>query len=129
MTAKESLYPKDWFDKAQKDIRRVENILKSDEDFEDAGFHLQQAIEKYFKGYLLSKGWKLERTHDLVKLLNLIIVYKPEFEQFRSLCLRVTEYYIEERYPFLLESGLNKEDIENSLDSTKNLISEIMKLS
>ncbi len=48
--AKESRYWKDWLDKAEKDLQRVEKRLK-DGDIEDAAFHLQQAIEKYLKGY------------------------------------------------------------------------------
>ena len=35
-----------------------------------AGFYLQQAMEKYLKAFLLSKKWKLKRTHDLEVLLN-----------------------------------------------------------
>ena len=60
----ESRLPHDWFDKASKDLRRVE-ILLATEDVEGAGFHLQQAAEKYLKGYLLGKGWPLRRIHDL----------------------------------------------------------------
>jgi len=52
---KESRLPPDWFDKAGKDLWRVEILLAAD-DIEGAGFHLQQAAEKYLKGYLLHKG-------------------------------------------------------------------------
>ena len=61
---RESLLSEDWFDKAAQDMRRVEILLAAD-DVEGAGFHLQQAAEKYLKGYLLGKGWALKRTHDL----------------------------------------------------------------
>ncbi len=52
---KESKLPHDWFEKARKDLQRVKVLLATD-DIEGAGFHLQQAAEKYLKGYLLGKG-------------------------------------------------------------------------
>ena len=53
---KESLLPKDWFAKAAQDMKRVDALLAINDD-EGAGFHLQQAAEKYLKGYLLGRGW------------------------------------------------------------------------
>jgi hypothetical protein len=51
MPLEESLYPQDWFAKARQDIRTVEILLREEGDTEVAGFHLQQAVEKYLKGY------------------------------------------------------------------------------
>jgi len=48
MKRQESQVPKDWFDKAEKDVRRFDALL-SISDVEGAGFHLQQAAEKYLK--------------------------------------------------------------------------------
>jgi len=70
MPREESLYPQDWFAKARQDVRTVEILLREEGDAEVAGFHLQQAVEKYLKGYLLSQGWELERIHNLETLLN-----------------------------------------------------------
>ena len=66
---KESRLPDDWFEKARKDLRRVE-VLLADDDVEGAGFHLQQAAEKYLKGYLLDKGWPFKRIHDVALILE-----------------------------------------------------------
>ena len=65
----ESTYPADWFQIATDDFRRVPRRLEEG-DAGDAAFHLQQALEKYLNGFLLSRGWKLERIHELVKLLE-----------------------------------------------------------
>lgn len=121
----ESILPKDWLKRGEKDLKRVGIMLEA-EDFGDAGFHLQQAIEKYLKAYLLSKGWELEKTHDLVKLINYAVKYNPKLESFVSLCETVTEYYIEERYPFIIKSELTKEEIEESLKETKVLLEIIL---
>ena len=67
MPPKESRYPNDWLALAEKDLLRVTRSLR-DKDPELAAFYLQQAVEKFLKAYLLSKGWKLRRIHDLEAL-------------------------------------------------------------
>lgn len=121
---RESLYPKDWLGKAKKDLHRV-RLLLADGDTEGAGFHLQQAIEKYLKGYLLSKGWKLEYVHSLVKLLNYAKDCDPSFEEFRTLCGQVTGYYIVDRYPFPVDASPTKEEIEQAFRKTEDLVNKI----
>ena len=118
---KGSLYPKDWIGKAQKDLKRA-GVLFSVKDTAGAGFHLQQAIEKYLKAYLLAKGWKLEYIHDLPKLLNYANGYDSKFDRFRTLCERVTEYYTSERYPFFDEISPSSKEIKEALTETKKLI-------
>ena len=55
---KESILPKDWFKKGEIDLESAKILLAAGT-LETAAFHIQQAIEKYLKGYLLGKGWKL----------------------------------------------------------------------
>ena len=69
MPREESLYPGDWLRIAEKDLQRVPRLLSTD-DPEAAGFYLQQAVEKFLKAFLLSKGWQLQRIHNLEALLN-----------------------------------------------------------
>ncbi|MDZ7361886.1 MAG: HEPN domain-containing protein [candidate division KSB1 bacterium] len=49
----DSLFPQDWVRVAERDWQRVEKRL-SEGDQEDAGFRLQQALEKYLKAFLLA---------------------------------------------------------------------------
>lgn len=123
MPNKESFIPREWFEKGDKDLR-ASRILLNEGENELAAFHLQQAIEKYLKGYLLSKGWKLKRTHDLIDLLNEAVNYDKNLEDFRSLCEKVTEYYVEERYPFIV-SKLRREEVEDSLKKATDFINRI----
>lgn len=124
MKSRESLLPKDWFRKGDLDMRRSEILLAND-DPEGAAFHLQQAIEKYLKGYLISNGWKLQRIHDLEDLLDYALDYNKEFEKYRSLCQELTEYYIEERYPLLISSGLSKDEVSLRAEKAKEFILKI----
>ena len=70
-------------------------------DIEDAAFHLQQALEKGLKGFLLARGWELKRIHNLQVLLNDAVEFDSSLESFRSLCQQVNGYYLLERYPGL----------------------------
>ena len=121
MRRKESFHSKDWFGKGESDIKSAEILLSANR-LDTASFHIQQAIEKFLKGFLLHKGWVLKRTHDLVDLLNEAILYEPLFEKFRELCFKATEYYVEDRYPFLILSKLTKSELKNSLKETQDLI-------
>lgn len=83
MKREESRYPQDWFRVGDKELMRAQNLLNL-EDLERAGFNIQQAVEKYLKGYLLSQEWQLRRIHDLEVLLNEALVYDSSFEEFRT---------------------------------------------
>ena len=127
MRREESQYPEDWFRIGRKELERAKNLLGLG-DLDGAGFNMQQAVEKFLKGYLLSKGWELERTHDLELLLNEAISYDPSLEEFRAACLRMTEYYVEERYPFTVVSELGEEEIRESLSTAEELINRLREL-
>ena len=124
MRPEESCNPDDWFRIGNKDLDRVK-ILLSHGDLEGAGFNLQQAVEKYLKGYLLSKGWKLRRIHDLEALVNDAIVHEESFEEFRAACQKITDYYVEERYPFMVVSQLTVEELKESLAFAERIIAKI----
>jgi len=124
MPREESLYPADWLRIAEKDLKRVEHLF-SVQDPEAAGFYLQQAVEKFLKAFLLSKGWALERIHDLEALLNAALAYDPSLEQFRAACQKITGFYLVERYPFTTEAGLTEDDVRNSLKEVEKLIEKL----
>ena len=124
MPPEESSYPADWRRIAEKDLRRVSHLLEV-QDPEAAGFFLQQAVEKFIKAFLLFKGWKLERIHDLEALLNAALAYDSALESFRSVCQKITGFYMVERYPLIIEAGLTNDDVQNSLAEVKGLIEKL----
>lgn len=124
MQRKESAYPDDWFRIGDRELKRARNLLQLN-DLEGAGVNIQQSVEKYLKGYLLSKGWQLRKTHDLEVLLNEAIAHERSFEEFRAACMKMTEYYIEERYPFTVPSQLTEDEIKESLAAAEKLIHRI----
>ena len=124
MPREESLYPADWLRIAEKDLGRVGHLLNA-QDAEAAGFYLQQAVEKLLKAFLLSKGWQLERIHDLEALLNEALTHAPSWEQFRPVCQKITGFYFVERYPFFTEARMTRDDVRDSLEQVKGLIEEL----
>ena len=124
---KDSPYPQDWFTKGGSDIAAAGTLVGSG-NLGVAAFHIQQALEKYLKGYLLSKGWKLRRIHDLEELLDEAVSRNPGLEKFRALCQTATEYYIEERYPSLVSSELNSGELKDAIKETGKFMAEIVKM-
>jgi len=124
MPPKNGLYSQDWFRIAARDFKRAEHLLSVD-DPEGAGYHLQQAVEKYPKGFFLSKGWRLKRIHDLEVLLNDALKYEITLEPFRSLCQKISGYYILDRYPLPFAITLTKKEVRVSMNETEKLIQSL----
>lgn len=127
MPREESRYPRDWFRVGDKDLQRARNLLEF-RDLEGTGFYIQQAVEKYLKGYLLSKGWELRRIHNLETLITEASAHDPALEEFRTACRKITYYYVEERYPGTVPSELTEEEIRESLTVAEKIIGKIKAL-
>lgn len=87
-------YAREWLAFAEKDLVRTRRALRAKDD-ELAGFCLQQSIEKFLKALLLSKGWKLVRTYNLVALLDEATTHESSLSRFCLLCQDVSPYYLE----------------------------------
>ncbi len=124
MPPEESRYPTDWIRIAKKDLSRVERALR-DGDPELAGFCLQQAVEKFLKAFLLAKGGRLRRIHDLEALLDEAVTHDPALEQFRDACQKITKYYMLERYPLPVGFELTGEEVRTSLDAVRDFVERL----
>lgn len=60
---------------------------------------LQEAVERYLKGYLISGGWSLQRIHNLSTLLDAAIQVDARFKYFADLCETLTAQFWEQHYP------------------------------
>ncbi len=118
---KHSFYPLDWLRVAEKDWKRVlQRLVEGDE--EDAAFHLQQALEKYLKAFLLTHGWELQKTHETTKLLREAVKHEARLAPFIALSQRIEQYYLEERYPAEThELELTHENVSRALHEMENL--------
>jgi len=93
----------------------------------DGRVYLQQAAEKYLKGYLLSRGWSLKRTHDLEVLLNEAMNHDGRFQAYLNACIMVREFYVEERYPFIGSPPPSRQELEEAIDAIQEMITLILR--
>jgi HEPN domain-containing protein len=124
MPPKESQYARDWLRVAEKDWRRIAHAIE-DRDAEEAGFWLQQAVEKFLKAFLLSKAWALRKVHDLEVLVNEATAHRQDLGQYAKACRKITGYYIAERYPLVDSASLALEEVIRSRDEVMGLVESI----
>ena len=117
----------EWFERGKHDIDTAQ-LLFDEQGYPDIiGYHIQQAIEKYLKGFLVLHEKKPPKIHDLEILLNLASKIDDSLYSFISLCDKATRYYIVDRYPPGLVAEYGIEEIRADLKNTWELIRKITK--
>ena len=88
-----------WILKAEHDLKAADQMLRADEPITDAAcFHCQQAVEKYLKAYLVSRGVAPEKTHKLERLIEECSKWDKAFISLAKTVV-LSEYAVESRYP------------------------------
>ena len=98
----------EWVARAENDWKTIGAVLSlEDPPFDVAAFHAQQAAEKYLKAFLLDRGWKLRKTHDLIDLLSDCVKYDEALQCLSPQCQELNPYVLSGRYPVaaVTESG------------------------
>jgi HEPN domain-containing protein len=120
----------DWVLLAKKDIKNALLIIEEADLTNIVAFHCQQAIEKYFKAYILENDKPLLKIHDLPKLYGIIKEIK-DLEVDEDLLSIINETYLEDRYPGelgLLPNGMpSMEQAKNFLEFAKAVEEKIQK--
>ncbi|NQU06202.1 MAG: HEPN domain-containing protein [Calditrichaeota bacterium] len=89
-----------WFIKADNDIQTAKRALYDDHPITDtASFHAQQCFEKSLKAFMAAMGVHPEKTHDLVRLIELCAKHDLEFLKHIDIADRITKYAVSSRYP------------------------------
>jgi HEPN domain-containing protein len=90
-------------------------------------YHCQQAAEKAVKGYLASRGLRLERTHDIERLVSQAAQHEPTFNQWLGAAAKLTPYATGYRYPdgamYLLPS---RTEFETALEQADGIVGLVM---
>ena len=72
---------RNWFIKADKDLRSAEILLTQDNELEDVAlFHCQQAVEKALKGFLAFHDVSFRKTHNIGELGRQYADMEPSLE-------------------------------------------------
>jgi HEPN domain-containing protein len=96
-----------WIGFAEKDILTVSEIIQTPDLTNIVAFHCQQAIEKYFKAFILEKEKPLMKIHNLLTLYG-VIKEIVDLELDEDLLSIINDIYLEARYPG--EIGLLDDD-------------------
>lgn len=79
-------------------------------------------MEKFLKAFLLDHDWSLRRIHGLDALLDDAVAYDPGLESYRSICQRISAFYLIERYPIAHDAQITRQDVRNALDRVQGLV-------
>jgi HEPN domain-containing protein len=115
----------EWFERGSHDIETAQ-LLYDERGYTDSiAYHIQQAVEKYLKGYLVLNGKKPPRIHELDTLLNHIVLFDESFDSFFDLCEKASRYYLEERYPPGPIVEYTYDEIKTDLENAWELINKV----
>jgi len=91
----------EWIAKAEGDFATLERECQVDDlaNYDGICFHAQQCVEKYVKARLCEAGVEFAKTHDLVALLEAVLEWEPQWEQYREDLAYLTDYAVSYRYP------------------------------
>ncbi|RJP74281.1 MAG: HEPN domain-containing protein [Candidatus Abyssobacteria bacterium SURF_17] len=117
----------EWFERGRRDIETAQLLFDERGYTDSIAYHIQQAIEKSLKGYLVLHGRKPPKIHELDTLLKHIQAFDNSFDDFMDLCEKSSRYYIEDRYPPGPPAEYSYEEIKADLDEAWTLISTIRK--
>ncbi|MCL2261396.1 MAG: HEPN domain-containing protein [Fibromonadales bacterium] len=89
---------KSWIFFAENSIISAKELLGTPRLTGEVAFHCQQAIEKYFKAYLLEHDKPIPKIHDLLKLYGEIKKVK-DWSLEEDKLIAIKNLYTESRYP------------------------------
>ena len=76
---------------------------------------LQEAVERFLKAYLISKGWELQKIHNLSTLLDYSVGFDESFKAHADLSENLTVQFWAQHYPGddLSEVGLDYPELRD----------------
>lgn len=85
---------------------------------------LQEAVERFLKAYLISKGWELQKIHNLSTLLDFSIPFDDRFKIHVDLSENLTVQFWAQHYPGddLSDVGLDYPELRDQAGKLIELI-------
>ena len=120
--------PYDWFYIGDNEFGFANLGFKDNQDrfYAQICFMLQQAVEKYLKGYLVKHKIIPKKVHDLGYLCKECSGCNKKFEDFIEDCELLSQYYIPVRYPIHYPI-YSKEESKEAHEIAKKIINFIKK--
>ena len=113
---------REWFERGDHDLEGARILVEARGYTDVIGMLIQQAVEKYLKGYLVFFGIKPPKVHELDFLLHQVEIFDHSLDSFIDFCEKTTRYYLEDRYPPGPAVIYSRRDIQDGLDTAYDLI-------
>ncbi len=84
---------------------------------------LHEAVERYLKAYLIAKGWKLIKTHNLELLVVEVMKHDRNFTSFVEMARSLTEQFWLQHYP-----GGDLADVGSDYDELRQTIGKMVEV-
>jgi HEPN domain-containing protein len=91
----------EWIEKAEGDFATAQREVRARKfpNYDSACFHAQQCVEKYYKARLQESGIQFPFTHDLEKLLVLLLPTEPLWAGLLNSSKLLSRHAVKARYP------------------------------
>lgn len=111
---------REWINKAEGDWTAANLLFRARRtaNYDATCFHAQQCAEKYLKARLDEAGVAAGKTHDLVKLLSLILPVEPSWSVLQQDLIVLTDFAVDYRYP---GSSAKRADAKDAVQRCRNV--------
>jgi HEPN domain-containing protein len=118
--------PADWLFLAESDLDGIRSLVEQKLACHLCRSKLAEVVEKIFKAELLRCGWFLEKTHDLMRLLEEVERRSPELlPAAEPLALSLADLYFRDRYPGFDLDDPDWADLRTKVQEVEKLLTVI----
>lgn len=120
----------EWLRYAEDDLVLAERDIKADAPiYHTICFLCQGSAEKYLKAFLISRGWKLVKTHDTLALLAACKNFDTQLASMHAEGQLLNEYITAGRYPGDIGvAGVGKTEAEEALTAARRIRDRVLEL-
>ena len=110
----------EWLQKAEGDFHSAlrEYKARKNPNYDAAGFHAQQCIEKYLKALLQIHNKPFQKIHDLLALTELCLPFLPDLQLYKKSLAYLNQFVVEFRYP---GESANREQAKQAVTEMKKV--------
>ena len=124
---------KEWFEKGDHDLDEAKLSFEHGGWTDIICFHCHQAVEKYLKGFLVSRGRditaKRYKIHNFRILLKMCCELDSSLKNLEADCTSLNQYYIEPRYPIGAPKVYPKKEAEEAIKAAEKIVTFITNVS
>ena len=118
--------PADWLYLAESDIEGIRDLALRELAYHLCRSKLAEVLEKVLKAELIRCGWFLEKTHDLMRLLEEIEKRAPDLlAEAEPLALSLAECFFRERYPGFDMEEPDWPDLRAKVQAVEQLLASV----